>query len=191
MSRSFLQLLFCNGRAGGPPVLPVTLDGNLPHCRLGVGGNDDDNLLTILVDLIDSGAGATIGWLQYWEAVVLINPSILVQIFTCKDGSYSPITIQGIVDDASGNNQTELPVALQIRTRYHCRDGSKLHMIVGLGMEVSVNFIVSNAWMRQIGAVIDYGAKEVRVPLLDDVTKFPITFRAPVRTTPGVANHIR
>ena len=81
-----------------------------------------------------------IGWLQYWEAVVLINPSILVQIFTC--------TMQGIVDNNSGTNQTELPVAFQIRTRYHCRDGSELHMIVGLGMNVSVNLVISNAWMR-------------------------------------------
>ena len=64
-------------------------------------------------------------------------------------------------------------------------------MIVGLGMDVSVNFVIINAWMRQIGAVIDYGAKEVRVPMLDNVTKFPITFRAPVRTTPGVANHVK
>ena len=121
---------------------------------------------------------------------MLISPSILVQIFTCKDGSYSPITIQGIVDNASGNNQTELPVGFQIRTCYHCHDGSELQMIVGLGMGVSVNFIVSNAWMRQTGAVIDYGTKEVCVPMLDNVTKFPIAFRAPVCTTPGVANHV-
>ena len=96
--------------------------------------------MTVLIALIDSGAGATIGWLQYWEAVVLINPSILVKIFTCKDGTYSPITMQGIVDDASGNNKTDLPVAFQIQTRYHCRDGSELHMLVGLGMDVSNNY---------------------------------------------------
>ena len=82
-----------NDRAGGPPLLPVTLDGNLPHCGVKAGGDDDDNLLTILIALMDSGASATIGWLQYWKAVVLINPSILVQIFTCKDRSYSPITM--------------------------------------------------------------------------------------------------
>ena len=129
-----------NGRIGGPPPLPVKLDGNLPHCGLKAGGKEADNLVTVLIALIDSGAGATIGWLQYWEAVVLINPSILVKIFTCKDGTYSPITMQGIVDDASGNNKTDLPVAFQIQTRYHCRDGSELHMLVGLGMDVSNNY---------------------------------------------------
>ena len=52
-----------NDRAGGPPLLPVTLDGNLPHCGVKAGGDDDDNLLTILIALMDSGAGITIGWL--------------------------------------------------------------------------------------------------------------------------------
>jgi hypothetical protein len=63
-------------------------------------------------------------------------------------------------------------------------------MIVGLGMDVSVNFIISNAWMRQIGAVIDYGASEFRVPLLNDVTKFPIAYRSPTRKIPSVNEHV-
>jgi hypothetical protein len=134
-----------NSRAGGPPPLPVNLSGHLPLCCLKAGGPDMDNIVTVLMALMDSGAGATIGWLQYWEAVVLINPSILVQSFTCKDGTYSPITMQAIVDDASGNNKTDLPVAFQIRTHYCCHDGLQLHMIVGLGMDVSVNFIINNA----------------------------------------------
>ena len=95
-----------NGIAGAPPLLPVRLDGNLPHMDLEAGGSDDDNLKTLLRALIDSGAGATIGWLQYFEAVVLINPSILVQIFTCVGGKYSPITMHGIVDEKEGANTT-------------------------------------------------------------------------------------
>ena len=162
-----------NGIAGAPPLLPVRLDGNLPHMDLEAGGSDEDNLKTLLRALIYSSAGATIGWLQYFEAVVLINPSILVQIFTCVGGKYSPITMHGIVDEKEGANTTELPVAFQIRTRHRCHDGSELHMIVGLGMNVSVNFIISNAWMKQIGAVIDYGASQIRVPLLNAITKFP------------------
>jgi hypothetical protein len=103
-----------NGHIGGPPPLPVKLDGALPHCGLNAGGEKADNPKTMLVALTDSGAGTTIGWLPYWEAVVLVHPSILVKIFTCKDGKYSPITMQGIVGDASGNNKIDLPVAFQI-----------------------------------------------------------------------------
>ena len=75
------------------------------------GGEEYANLVTFLIAMIDLGAGATIGWLPYWEANVLINPSILVNIFTCKNEVYAPITIQGTGDDVSVNNKTDLPVA--------------------------------------------------------------------------------
>ena len=52
-------------------------------------------------------------------------------------------------------------------------------------MNVSVNFIISNAWMKQIGAVINYGAAQIRVPLLNDITKFPIVFRPPTKSVPS------
>jgi len=62
-------------------------------------------------------------------------------------------------------------------------------MIVGLEMDVSVNFIISNIWMRQIGAVIDYGTSKCCVPLLNDITKFPIAYRSPTRAIPPVSEH--
>ena len=93
--------------------------------------------------------------------------------------------MHGIVDEKEGANTTELPVDFQIRNRHRCHDGSELHMIVGLGMNVLVNFITSITWMKQIGAVIDYGASQIRVPLLNDITKFPIVFRPPTKSVPS------
>ena len=58
-------------------------------------------------------------------------------------------------------------------------------MIVGLGMNVSVNFIVSNTWMNQIGAVINYGASKIRVPLMNGITKFLIVFCPPTKSVPS------
>ena len=57
---------------------------------LEAGGSNDDNLKTLLRALIDSGAGATIGWLKYFEAVVLINPRILVQILPVLEVNTHP-----------------------------------------------------------------------------------------------------
>ena len=51
-------------------------------------------------------------------------------------------------------------------------------------MNISVNFIIINALMKKIGAVIDYGAAQIRVPLLNDITKFPIVFRPPTKSVP-------
>ena len=116
------SIAILNSHVGNPLPLPVKLDGDLSHCCFQVDGFDTDNLKTMLVALIDSGAVTTIGWLQYCEAVVLTNPSILVDVFTCEDGRYSLIPMQGVVDDNSGNT-TDFTFLFQIQTFYFCRDG--------------------------------------------------------------------
>ena len=83
---------------------------------------------------MDTGAGCTIGNLNHFAGEVLTNPSILVEVFTCKDGKYAPLTMHGIVDpDAEGGNHTsELPVAFRLRTAYKLRGGKDLHLMIGL-----------------------------------------------------------
>ena len=83
---------------GSMPPLPLKIDADLPHFCIAVGGDEHDNLATDLCALIDTGAGATIDWLPYFDADVLIDPSILVQTFTCLNGEYAPITMNGVVD---------------------------------------------------------------------------------------------
>ena len=39
--------------------------------------------------------------------------------------------------------------------------------------------------MKQIGAVIDNRASQIRVPLLNDITKLPIVFRPPTKSVPS------
>lgn len=170
-----------------PPPLPVLLDGKLPHINLAVGGREQDNENTELRALVDSGAGATIGCLHFFEAACLINPMMLEGVYSCKQGEWSPITMHGIVDEAKeGVTTTVLPVAFKIKTLYHMEDGGELHMMVGLGTNVSVNFVISNAWMKKLGAVLDYGSQELRVPLMNETKKFPISYLPPARTCPAV-----
>ena len=174
-----------------PPPLPVLLDGKLPHITLAVGGREQDNENTELRALVDSGAGATIGCLHFFEAACLINPMMLEGVYSCKQGEWSPITMHGIVDEAKeGVTTTVLPVAFKIRTLYYTEDGSELHMMVGLGTNVSVNFVLSNAWMKRLGAVLDYGAHELRVPLMNGRKRFPISYLPPAKTCPAVNNAV-
>ena len=157
--------------------MPVKLDRKLAHIKFIVGSKNTKSVpLTTLWSLIDSGPGATIGFLNYFEVVVMLNPDALVRIFTSYGGEYYPIFMHGIVSTyTEGVTITELTVAFQIRTPYRCRDVSDLHLIVALGTDVSVNFILSNDWMKHIGAVLDYGANQLRVTLHDDLHKFRLT----------------
>jgi hypothetical protein len=59
--------------------------------------------------------------------------------------------MHGIVDPNAqgGIHATQLPVAFCLRTCYILRDGKELHIMVGLGLDVAVNCIISNARMKR------------------------------------------
>lgn len=64
----------------GPSPLSVKLDGDLPHISLVVGGAECDNLETEMWALMDTGAGATIGWLHFKATILVnVNPSMWPQ----------------------------------------------------------------------------------------------------------------
>ena len=177
-----------NAVAGSPPPIPVNLDGDLPHIVMRFGDTADDNLVTPVSALVDTGAGCTLGNLRFFQGLIAQNPAILVEVYTCEGGKYSPITMHGIVDPNAqgGIHTTQLPVAFRLRTCYTLRDGKELHIMVGLGFDVAVNFIISNAWLKKIGAVIDYGANSLRIPTHTDLKKFPIGYYQPRNTPPKI-----
>ena len=109
--------------------LQVKLDAKLSHIEIEFGTPGDDNLLSCIDALVGTGAGCIIGNLDHWAGEVLTNPSILVEVFTYKDGKYAPLTMHGIVDPNAegGNHTTELPVAFRLRTAYKLRCGKELH----------------------------------------------------------------
>ena len=177
-----------NAVAGSPPPIPVNLDGNLPHIVMKFGETGNDNLVTPLGALVDTGAGCTLGNLRFFQGLVAQNPAILVDSYTCEGGEYSPITMHGIVDPNAqgGVHTTQLSVAFRLRTCYTLRNGKELHIMVGLGADVAVDFIISNAWMKKIGAVIDYGSDCLRIPTHTDLKRFPIQYYPPKNTPPKI-----
>ena len=183
----FPSIAVLNANVGASPPFPVKLDGNLSHIKFIVGRKNTKGApITSLWSLIDSGVGGTIGFLNYIEGVVMLNPYALVIIFTSCGGEYSSIFTRVIVfNDTGGVTTTEFTVDFQIRTPYRCFDGSELHLIVSLGAYVSFKFIFSNVWMKQIVAVLDYGAKQLRGPLQDDLCNFRLAYRVPQKNFPS------
>ena len=114
-----------NANVSASPPFPVKIDGDLYHIKFLVGRKNTKGVpLNAILSLIDSGAGATIGFLDYFEGVVMLNPNTLVRIFASCGGEYSSISIHGIVStNTDGVNTTEFPVVFHIRTPYRCHDG--------------------------------------------------------------------
>ena len=98
--------------------------------------------------------------------------------------------MHGIVDpDTEGGNQTtELPVAFRLRTAYKLRCGKDLHLMVGLGKDISVKFILGNPWLKSIGAVVGYGQHFLRAPLYPDMKKLPLDYKKPERGSAPVGH---
>ena len=82
--------------------LPVPATSELPHIGLNVDSRAADNLISTVDALVDTGAGATIGTLPFWEADVAQRPAILAEIYSCKDGKYVPMIMTGIVPEGEG-----------------------------------------------------------------------------------------
>ena len=148
----------------------------LPHIQFQLGRRTTDGVAVPAIwTCIDSGDGANVGYLACFEALVVSYPEVLEKIYTTSDGSYSPITMSGIVsDDTTGVTSTQMPVAFELRTPYRTIDGTRLNVIVALGKDVSVNFILSNAWMKAARAVMDYGNNTLRVPFTDKDNSFAL-----------------
>ena len=99
-----------------------------------------------------------------------------------NDGQYSSIRMTGIVsEDTTCITLTDLPIAVCLRTPYCNRNGDHIFVTVALGNSVPINFILSNAWLKKLGATIEYGTDRLLVNFQDH-GGFPITYRRPVRT---------
>ena len=70
----------------GLKLLPATLDADFPHADLKLGEPGSDNLISNATCLIDSGAGVITANLTFIEGLIGMNPTVLVEIYTCKNG---------------------------------------------------------------------------------------------------------
>ena len=138
---------------GVKPPLPVPLDGDLPHIGLTL-GLKDCSTNPILQACVDTGAGANVGLLTYFDGILFMHPECVDQIFCVNDGNYSDIHMTGIVsEDTQGITLTEPPVAVRLKRPFRDRDDKYLGITVTLGNAVSI----SNTWLKRLGASIDYG----------------------------------
>ena len=105
------------------PVLNATLGQRellaaLTHIVVKFGMPDNDNILSRVDALVETGAGCIIGNFDYWADEVLTNPSMLLGAYTCKDEKYAPLTMHGVPDpNAKGDTHTIQPV---INYGEHC-----------------------------------------------------------------------
>ena len=125
--------------------LPVPINADLPHFVLKIGefGTTPTPSLT---PCVDTGAGANVGSIGYFNSILSMHPEYVEQIFCVNDGQYSFILMTNVVsEDTMGITSTNLPITVQLKTPYRDCDGRRIFIAVAFGNSVSINFILSNA----------------------------------------------
>ena len=146
-------------------------------------GNSTDRPNPTVKPCVDTGAAANVGFLSWWDAILFTHPEIIDNIYCVNKGKYKSIKMTGIVsEDTRGVTSTDLPIAVQLKTPYRNRDGRRIGITVALGISVSINFIISNAWMKKHRACIDYATDRMMMNF-EDHNGFKLTYHRPVRET--------
>ena len=173
-------------QVAGRKPLPVPIDGDLPHFQhfIGKAGGSNPSLTACL----DSGAGANVGYMGYFDGILFQHPECVDGIFTVRDGEYMSIKMSGIVsEDTTGVTSTDLHVAVRLMTPYRDREGRRIGITVALGNSVSVNFIIGNPWLKKHGAAIDYGTNRLSVAF-EGHDGFALSYQRPKRSMVNAAN---
>ena len=176
---NYTVLPVLNVRHDGRKPLLVKLDGLLPHFKIGLARSDDRACL--LDGCLDSGAGANVGYIDFFAGFLACNPQCVDKIYTSQGTRFAPIKMSGIVtDDNAGVTTTDLPIAVRLRTDYRHHNGDRVFITFALGQEVSINCIISNTFMKDMDATIDYGADRLYLNL-EGQASFPMTYKRPTR----------
>lgn len=170
------------------PMLPVPIDGNLPHIQIPLG--DLGGLNPSVSACVDTGAGANVGYLPFFESLCALHPDIIDTFYCSKTGPYAPIKMSGIVsEDTEGVTSTDLPLAVRLKTPFTDRDGKKVMITVALGEAVAINFIISNSWLKRTGSRIDYGTGKLYVDFGEDTKGFHLRYGPPKRKSIDKESH--
>ena len=118
---------------------------------------------------LDTGAAANVGYLGFFDGVLFSHPEIFDNIYCVNKGRYKSINTTGIVsEDTTGVTSTNLPITVQLRTPYRNRAGQRVSITIALGISVSINLIISNAWMKKHCACIDYTTHRGSLKIIAD-----------------------
>ena len=86
-----------NANPADTRLLPVYLDANFPNAIMQFGEPENDSFVSKVSCLVNSGAGCLTAKLRFIEGLIGMNPAVIVEFYTCKNGEYAPIVMHGIL----------------------------------------------------------------------------------------------
>jgi hypothetical protein len=159
-----------------PPrrTLPIKIHSDFPHIILQLGATLGGPNSPSIRAVIDTAAALTTGNLHFFAKIAKAFPHTVAAIYASKD--YTPITLNGIVEQNGESITTELLVAFKFKLPYFTKDGNATTFMVAVGPNITVNTILDLPFIKQTKMIVD-AADQVAELLALDALPFPISFR--------------
>jgi hypothetical protein len=173
------------------PLLPISVDTNLPHFLLPIGQPSDATAFKLSV-AYDTCAVLCVGWAGYHLAIAKQYPHLVKSLVWAKD-KYTPLTLSGVVSDDEGNNSqseklvTTLPAVIEYYIPYDSKQGHPTSFKVAIGDNVAVNTLIGMSMIRPAKFSLDLEDNLIDNGILD-TEPFPVTYKQTTRSLPNTAS---
>jgi hypothetical protein len=157
-ARSYPVVVIHNSRSC-KPILPVSVDGQLPHITVILGHlNDPLEDCASVRALFDSGASLSSGSESFWLPLLKGHPNVVEDVFTSDKGEFQPIILGGIVCNTDGDmsgHTIELTLVVKLRLRYETKNHQPVFHTIAIGKSVGVNTIFGKFLIKSLQCTYD------------------------------------
>jgi hypothetical protein len=164
---------------------PFSMTERLPSIKIPIGSHEDD---MSLLGILDTGAGATLGYLPYHQEVSRRFPQVVMEYTSLKTKDYYEEHIGGV--DGNGSAVT-VSAAIRYALPYTVQ-GHRAQLVIALTNELADNTIFGVTMHKKCGFIINLENDTVHSQVFGDT--FKIEYRVPSRDesppwqTPGTGN---
>jgi hypothetical protein len=160
------------------PLLPITIETNLPHLNLLIGLEGKCSLSVAY----DTCTVLCVGSAAFHLAIAERAPQVVKSLTWAKD-KYSPLTLSGVVSDKDGKVQHQptasLPAIIEYYLPYKSKEGYETTLKIALGESISVNTIMGMSMLKPAKLSMDLNDHVIDPGVLD-TEPFPITYKSTI-----------
>jgi hypothetical protein len=181
-----IQVFEANSAKDIKPLLPISIEANLPHIALPIDQNLEASSISILV-AYDTCAAINVGYLGHHLPIAEKFPQVVKSLMYAAD-KYSPLVLSGIVTDTEGKSTvkptTTLPAIIEYWLPFRTKEGHRTTLKIALGHHVSVNTIIGMPMIKPFKLSLDLSDNVVEAGILD-TEPFPVIYRPTIRSAPN------
>jgi uncharacterized Zn finger protein (UPF0148 family) len=173
------------------PLLPISVDTNLPHFSLPVGQPNSTTNFNLSV-AYDTCAVLCVGWAGYHLTIAKQYPHLIKSLVWAKD-QYTPLTLSGVVSNDEGDAPqseklvTTLPAIIEYYMPHASKQGHPTSFKVAIGDNVAVNTLIGMSMIRPAKFSLDLEDNLIDNGILD-TEPFPVTYKQTNRSLPNLAS---